>query len=51
MHRLILLIYIEFDYVKITYIGVFLKFVCTRTFDLFHSVCTFCMYSYVRLRF
>jgi hypothetical protein len=27
MHKLILLLYKEFDYVKITYIGIFLKLV------------------------
>jgi hypothetical protein len=29
MHRLLLLLYKEFDYVKITYIGVFVKLVYT----------------------
>jgi hypothetical protein len=33
MHRLILLLYNEFDFVKITYVGVFLKLVYTIMLD------------------
>jgi hypothetical protein len=48
MHRLILLLYKELDYVKITYIGVFLKLVYTI---IKQSMCVYSVYNATTLLF